>query len=69
MSPDMPSPDIAPLAAPRTHAFRWNFNVNFGLLAAAIVACYLIRVWRQENGCQCKLKALEEQRKGEVAVN
>lgn len=64
MSLDMPGPDIAaPLATPRTHAFRWNFNVNLGLLAATIVACYLIRVWRQEKGCQCKLKALEEQRK------
>jgi len=67
MSPDMPNPNIpAPLAAPRTHAFRWNFNVNLGLLAVAIVACYLIRVWRQEKGCQCKLKALEEQREREV---
>jgi len=70
MPPNMPGPDIpAPPAAPRTHDFRWNFNINVALLAAAIVACYLIRVWGQEKSCQCKLKALEEQRKGEGQIS
>jgi hypothetical protein len=54
--------DIGP-----TRHVLWNFHVNLALIAIAIVAVYAIRTWKQEKSCNCKLKALEEQREHEVA--
>jgi hypothetical protein len=37
-------------------------HVNVAFLVASLVIVYLIHTWRQEKGCACKLKALEEER-------
>jgi hypothetical protein len=63
MSPDMPVPVPAvPTGVFANHTCRWNLQLNFGFLIAALVVLYLIRTWKQERGCACKLKALEEER-------
>ena len=65
MSPDMPVPVPTP-AAPTgfwaNNSCRWTLHINVAFLVASVVVLYLIRTWKQERGCACKLKALEEER-------
>jgi hypothetical protein len=61
MSPDVPVPVPTPAGVFANHTCRWNLQLNFGFLIAALVILYLIHTWKQERGCACKLKALEEE--------